>query len=33
MFRMTFPAITVGVSILLCALHGMHWKAAKPVHL
>jgi cytochrome bd ubiquinol oxidase subunit I len=33
MFRMTVPAITVGVSILLCVLHGMDWKAAKPVHL
>jgi len=33
MFHMTFPAITVGLSILPCVLHGMHWKAAKPVHL
>jgi hypothetical protein len=33
MFRMTFPAITAGLSILLWVLHGMDWKAAKPVHL
>jgi hypothetical protein len=29
MFRMTFPAITAGLSILLCVLHGMHWKGSE----
>ena len=33
MFHMTFPAITVGTSILLCVLYGMHWKTGKPVYL
>lgn len=33
MFHMTFPAITVGLSILLCALYGMHWKTGNPVYL
>lgn len=30
MFHMTFPAITVGTSILL---YGMYWKTRKPVYL
>jgi cytochrome d ubiquinol oxidase subunit I len=33
MFHMTFPAITVGLSILLSVLYGMHWKTANPVYL
>jgi cytochrome bd ubiquinol oxidase subunit I len=33
MFHMTFPAITVGTSILLCVLYGMHWKTGKAVYL
>jgi len=33
MFHMTFPAITVGTSILLCVLYGMYWKTQKPVYL
>jgi len=32
-FHMTFPAITVGISILLCVLYGMHWRTGKPVYL
>lgn len=33
MFHMTFPAITVGLSILLSVLYGMHWKTGNPVYL
>jgi cytochrome d ubiquinol oxidase subunit I len=33
MFHMTFPAITVGLSFLLCILYGLHWKTKKPVYL
>ena len=33
MFHMTFPAITVGLSFLLCVLYGMHWKTGKSVYL
>lgn len=33
MFHMTFPAITVGTSILLCVLYGLHWRTGKPVYL
>ena len=33
MFHMTFPAITVGTSILLSVLYGMHWKTQEPVYL
>jgi len=33
MFHMTFPAITVGLSIFLSLLYGMHWKTGKPVYL
>jgi cytochrome d ubiquinol oxidase subunit I len=32
-FHMTFPAITVGLSILLCVLYGLHWKSGKVVYL
>src|ERR1700716_1112795 len=33
MFHMTFPAITVGLSVLLCVLYALHWKTGKPVYL
>ena len=33
MFHMTFPAITVGLSILLSVLYGMYWRTGKPVYL
>jgi cytochrome d ubiquinol oxidase subunit I len=33
LFHMTFPAITVGLSILLCVMYGMHWRTGKPVYL
>jgi cytochrome d ubiquinol oxidase subunit I len=33
MFHMTFPAITVGLSILLSVLYGMYWKTGRPVYL
>jgi cytochrome d ubiquinol oxidase subunit I len=33
MFHMTFPSLTVGLSILLCVLYGMHWKTGKAVYL
>jgi cytochrome d ubiquinol oxidase subunit I len=33
MFHMTFPAITVGLSVLLSALYGLHWKTGRPVYL
>ncbi len=33
MFHMTFPAITVGLSILLSVLYGMYWKTGKAVYL
>jgi cytochrome d ubiquinol oxidase subunit I len=33
MFHMSFPAITVGLSILLCVLYGMHWRTGNPVYL
>jgi cytochrome d ubiquinol oxidase subunit I len=33
MFHMTFPAITVGLSIFLCVLYGLHWKTGNPVYL
>jgi cytochrome bd ubiquinol oxidase subunit I len=33
MFHMTFPAITVGLSILLCGLYGMHWRTGNPIYL
>ncbi|MEV0283681.1 MULTISPECIES: cytochrome ubiquinol oxidase subunit I [unclassified Kribbella] len=33
MFHMSFPAITVGLSILLSVLYGMYWKSRKAVYL
>ena len=33
MFHMTFPAITVGLSIFLCAIYGMYWRSGKAVYL
>jgi cytochrome bd ubiquinol oxidase subunit I len=33
MFHMTFPAITVGLSILLSVLYGMYWKTRRAVYL
>jgi cytochrome d ubiquinol oxidase subunit I len=33
MFHMTFPSITVGLSIFLCVLYGLHWRTGKPVYL
>jgi cytochrome bd ubiquinol oxidase subunit I len=33
MFHMVFPSITVGTSMLLCVLYGMHWRTKKPVYL
>ncbi|GAA4636786.1 cyanide-insensitive cytochrome bd quinol oxidase subunit I [Actinoallomurus vinaceus] len=33
MFHMSFPAITVGLSILLCVLYGMHWRTKDLVYL
>jgi cytochrome d ubiquinol oxidase subunit I len=32
LFNMTFPSITVGLSILLCVLYGMYWKTGNPVY-
>jgi cytochrome d ubiquinol oxidase subunit I len=33
MFHMTFPAITVGLSILLSVVYGMYWRTGKAVYL
>jgi cytochrome d ubiquinol oxidase subunit I len=33
MFHMTFPAITVGLSILLAVTYGLHWRTGKAVYL
>ncbi len=33
MFHMTFPAITVGISVFLCIVFGMYWNTRKPVYL
>ncbi|WP_433475030.1 cytochrome ubiquinol oxidase subunit I [Spirillospora sp. CA-142024] len=33
MFHMTFPAITVGLSIFLAVVYGMHWRTGRPVYL
>ena len=33
MFHMTFPAITVGLSVLLCVLYGLHWRTGSPTYL
>jgi cytochrome bd ubiquinol oxidase subunit I len=33
MFHMAFPAITVGLSIFLCAVYGVYWRTGNPVYL
>jgi cytochrome d ubiquinol oxidase subunit I len=33
MFHMTFPAITVGLSILLSVLYGIYWKTGNAIYL
>jgi hypothetical protein len=33
MFHITFPAITVGLSIFLSILYGMYWTTRRPVYL
>lgn len=33
MFHMTFPAVTVGLSIFLTVIYGLYWKTHKPVYL
>jgi cytochrome d ubiquinol oxidase subunit I len=33
MFHMTFPAITVGLSVFLSVLYGLHWKTGHAVYL
>jgi cytochrome bd ubiquinol oxidase subunit I len=30
LFHMTFPSITVGLSIFLCVLYGLYWKTGNP---
>jgi cytochrome bd-type quinol oxidase subunit 1 len=30
LFHMTFPAITVGLSIFLCVVYGLYWKTGNP---
>jgi len=32
LFHMTFPAITVGLSIFLCVLCGLYWKTGNPLY-
>ena len=32
MFHMTFPSITVGLSIFLCVLYGLYWKTGNPLY-
>lgn len=32
LFHMTFPSITVGLSIFLCVLYGLYWKTGNPVY-
>ncbi|MDQ1571560.1 MAG: cytochrome bd ubiquinol oxidase subunit [Actinomycetota bacterium] len=32
-FHMTFPAITVGMSVFLCVIYAMYWRTHKPVFL
>ena len=32
LFHMTFPSITVGLSILLCVLYGLFWRTGNPVY-
>ncbi len=33
MFHMTFPAITVGISVFLCVIFWKYWRTRKPVYL
>jgi cytochrome d ubiquinol oxidase subunit I len=33
MFHMTFPAITVGLSVFLSVLYGLHWRTGQAVYL
>jgi cytochrome d ubiquinol oxidase subunit I len=33
MFHMTFPAITVGLSVFLCVVYGIYWRTGRPVYL
>jgi cytochrome bd ubiquinol oxidase subunit I len=33
MFHMTFPAMTVGLSVFLCVLYGMYWRTGAAVYL
>jgi len=33
MFHMTFPAITVGLSIFLSVAYGLRWRTGRTVHL
>jgi cytochrome d ubiquinol oxidase subunit I len=32
-FHMTFPAITVGMSVFLCVIYAMYWRTKRPVYL
>jgi cytochrome d ubiquinol oxidase subunit I len=32
LFHMTFPAVTVGLSIFLCVLCGLYWKTGNPLY-
>jgi cytochrome d ubiquinol oxidase subunit I len=32
LFHMTFPSITVGLSIFLCVLYGLFWRTGNPVY-
>jgi cytochrome d ubiquinol oxidase subunit I len=32
LFHMTFPSITVGLSILLCVLYGLYWQTGNPLY-
>jgi cytochrome d ubiquinol oxidase subunit I len=32
LFHMTFPSITVGLSIFLCVVYGLYWKTGDPVY-
>jgi cytochrome d ubiquinol oxidase subunit I len=32
LFHMTFPSITVGLSIFLCVVYGLYWKTGNPVY-
>ena len=33
LFHMTFPAITVGMSIFLCVVYGMYWRTGSSIYL